>query len=297
VTLRALLSAVDFSEQSRHALRWAGLFATRFQSRLTVLSVVEPLLAEAARTRFGQDLKTETEPALRKFVAATWPGGTVWETKFKTAVGEPATVIAETATGDAAELIVMGTQGLGGLRKWLLGSTTERLLRRAQVPVLAVPLANGESDASGVDDQVEIQQILAAADFSESSEAAIKYAVQLATAFSATLTMAHAVEPLTVPPPWRPLVQESDETRVADACTRLKALAERVCGRQVCEGVVSIGRPGDVIASIAQERRAQPVVMGLTGEQGRFAPRPGTIAYRVLISATVPVLVVPGSDK
>ena len=33
-----------------------------------------------------------------------------------------------------ADLIVMGTQGLGGFRKWLLGSTTERLLRRTHVP-------------------------------------------------------------------------------------------------------------------------------------------------------------------
>ena len=73
---RSILSPVDFSEHSRHALRWAGAFAARFQSRLTVISVVDPLLAEAARIRLGLDLaKAETEPALREFVAATWSGG------------------------------------------------------------------------------------------------------------------------------------------------------------------------------------------------------------------------------
>jgi nucleotide-binding universal stress UspA family protein len=73
--LRSILTAVDFSEHSRHALRWAGAVAARFRSRLTVISVVDPLLAEAARIRLDQDLaKTETETALREFVAATWSG-------------------------------------------------------------------------------------------------------------------------------------------------------------------------------------------------------------------------------
>ena len=109
--LHAILSPVDFSEQSRHALRWAGGFAERFQARLTVLSVVDPLLAEAARIRLGQDLaKAETEPALREFVAATWPDGispTV-QTTFKTPIGDPAAVILETATSEAVDLIVDG---------------------------------------------------------------------------------------------------------------------------------------------------------------------------------------------
>ena len=74
---RSILNPVDFSEQSRHALRWAAAFAARFGSRLTVVSVVDPLLAEAARVRLGQDLaKEETEPALREFVASTWTSTT-----------------------------------------------------------------------------------------------------------------------------------------------------------------------------------------------------------------------------
>src|SRR4051812_46795845 len=168
---RAILSPVDFSEHSRDALRWAGAFAARFHSRLTVISVVDPLLAEAARIRLGQDLaKTETEPALREFVAATWsekahlPEPTV----VKTTVGEPATAILETARADGTDLIVMGTQGLGGFRKWLLGSTTERLLRRTDVPVLAVPSPSSDSEVGPRNRGFEISHILAATDFSES---------------------------------------------------------------------------------------------------------------------------------
>lgn len=140
---------------------------SRFQARLTVLSVVDPLLAEAARARLGQDLaKAETEPALREFVAATWPDEIApsVQTTFKTAMGDPAAVILETATSEAVDLIVMGTQGLGGFHKWLLGSITERLLRRTPVPVLAVPLRE-ESGVPPVNETLEVAQILAATDF------------------------------------------------------------------------------------------------------------------------------------
>ena len=70
--LQSILCPVDFSEHSRHALHWAGFFAARFQARLTMISAVDRLLAEAARIRLGQNLaKAETEPALREVLAAT----------------------------------------------------------------------------------------------------------------------------------------------------------------------------------------------------------------------------------
>jgi nucleotide-binding universal stress UspA family protein len=301
MNLRSIISPVDFSEQSRHALRWAGAFAAQFRSRLTVITVVNPLLAEAARIRLSQDLaKAETDPALREFVAAAWPNGTGPSTRvvFKTPIGDPAaSVILETAHSEAADLIVMGTHGLGGVRKWLLGSTTERVLRRTDVPVLIVPPPGDDSPIAHADEKLELSQVLAATDFSESSIVAIKTAVDLAAQFSARLVLAHVVEPPTVPPHWRSLLEKSDETPVADARTRLKALSDEYCGPQGCETVVSLGRPADVIGSIALNRPAQLIVMGLNSDQGRFAPRPGSIAYRVVSSATVPVLVVPASDK
>jgi nucleotide-binding universal stress UspA family protein len=70
-----------------------------------------------------------------------------------------------------------------------------------------------------------VSRILISTDFSQCSLVAAKYAAQLVGHFSAKLILAHVVEPLIVPAPWRSLVHESDETRVADARTRLKSLA------------------------------------------------------------------------
>jgi nucleotide-binding universal stress UspA family protein len=61
------------------------------------------------------------------------------------------------------------------------------------------------------------------------------------------------------------------------------------------EGVVRVGRPAETIASIAEECGAGLIVMGLAGHHGALAPAPGSIAYRVLGLARMPVLVVPAA--
>ena len=268
---RSIVSPVDFSEQSRHALRWAAALAARFGSRLTVVSVVDPLLAEAARVRLGLDLaKQEIEPALREFVAAIWTKATPATTQivFRTPIGDATDSILETAETESADLIVMGTQGLSGFRKWLLGSTTERLLRRTKVPVLAVPHA----DESVMRKQESVSHILAATDFSGSSVAAVKIR-PIGRAFSAKLTLSHVVAPVTVPPQWLPIVEESDEARIGSARAKLHALAEQMCGPQECDEVVALGRPADFIGSAAIDRQARLIVMGLGSEHGAFCDR------------------------
>jgi nucleotide-binding universal stress UspA family protein len=74
LTVRSILCPVDFSEQSRQALLWASVIAQLRGGALTVLTVVEPLLARAAGIRLGVDLaRAEAKPALREFVEATLP--------------------------------------------------------------------------------------------------------------------------------------------------------------------------------------------------------------------------------
>ncbi len=292
--LRSILSPVDFSEPSRQALRWARGLAERFHSRLTIVSVVDPLLAEAARMQLNQDLaQAQTAPALREFVATTWADApsAALHLEFRTPTGDAATEILHTAVAEGSDLIVVGTQGLGGWRKLLLGSTTARLLRRTQVPVLAVPRAN-EARVAPAEIAV-LSQLLTATDFSESSEAAAQVAVDFAHEFSAKLTLLHVVRRLMVPPHLQSIVEASDAERVSTARAKLNALAARICAAHPCEEVVVLGHPAERISSIADDRRAQMIVMGLASDQGPLSPRPGSIAYQVLCATAIPVLVVP----
>jgi universal stress protein A len=142
LTVHSVLCPVDFSEQSRQALLWASAITQDRGGRLTVLSVVEPLLVEAARIRLGVDLVgTDVEPALRAFVEATLPESVreAARVRMEVTAGAPSEAILHTAREMKAGLIVMGMHGLGGIRKLILGSTTEQVLRRAEWPVLAVP--------------------------------------------------------------------------------------------------------------------------------------------------------------
>jgi hypothetical protein len=75
------------------------------------------------------------------------------------------------------------------------------------------------------------------------------------------------------------------------------ALAGQICGSRGCDDIVVLGRAADLIGAIARDVGVQLIVMGLASDRGVFAPRPGSIAYRVLCSTSVPVLVVPTSDK
>lgn len=282
--MRTVLCPVDFSDQSRQALRWAAALATRHSCRLVVINAVDPLLSEAAKAKLGYDLVgMETEPALRELALASLPDEDARpETIVDVRVGDASTVILEAAAREDPELIVMGTHGLGGVRKWIIGSTTQRVLRRTRTPVFAVP-----PDAAPADPE----RILAATDFTDTSADAVRWATEFARERAVPMVLAHVVEPLAVPSQWRTYLDEADEARVADARHQLHRMTEEITGDVECEPVVVLGHPADGIATTADDRRAGLIVVGLTGGGGPH--RPGSIAYRVLCLARVPVVVVP----
>jgi nucleotide-binding universal stress UspA family protein len=250
---------------------------------LTVLSVVEPLLAEAAKNRFGHDVATsDTEQALQKLVAAARPqrGASALQTTLRVRVGNPADVIVETARTDAVDLIVMGTQGLRGLMKWVMGSTTERVLRHTPRPVLAVPWTVNEASVTRLADvPIDLGRILIATDFSEASLIAATFAVRLAQHFSVPLSFAHIIESPIVMSRWRELMEESGQERVTQARLALTHLAEQFADSRDYETIAVAGRPSDVIGSVAADRGATLIVMGLADDQGRLAPPEAIVEY------------------
>lgn len=292
-TVHSILCPVDFSEQSRQALLWAAAIAQSHGAALTALSVVEPLLAQAAEIRLGVDLARAEADPLGAFVEATLPEGARQTPRvgIEVAVGDPADAILQRARERRPGLIVMGTHGLGGLRKRLLGSTTEQVLRRTESPVLAVP--PGAVTAPAVSQPaVHLKKILVATDFRESATAAMEWAGGLASDLDVPLVLAHVVEPVAVPPRWRAQAADAEGDRVASGQRRLARFTAGLRATR-SEGVVSVGRPADAIVSLAVEHDAGLVVMGLANAEESAGRRPGSIAYRVLRLAHVAVVVVP----
>jgi universal stress protein A len=294
LTVRSILCPVDFSEQSRQALLWASAIAQSRGGELTVLSVVEPLLAQAAQIRLGVDLaRSDVEPALRKFVEATLPERVrqASHVRMEVTEGAPSEAILQAARRLQPGLIVMGTHGLGGFRKLLLGSTAEQVLRRTEWPVLTVPA--GAPGASAEEHPgVQLKKILLATDFRESAMAATQWAGDLASDMGVPLVLVHVVEPVIVSQRWQALVADFESDRVASGQRMLAKLAASFRDTH-SDCVVSVGRPADTIASLAVEHGAGLVVMGLANSADSERRTPGSIAYRVLRIAHVPLVVVP----
>ena len=138
---RSILCPVDFSGNSRAALRYAAMLARLSDARLFVLYVDDPLLVVAAAARQdARALVASREQDLRRFTANALRGATppLYPTLL-TMAGTPAREIARAAERHKCDLIVMGYRGIGRASRFFFGSTTEGVVRLSRVPVVAVP--------------------------------------------------------------------------------------------------------------------------------------------------------------
>lgn len=141
---RKILCPVDFSKGSEHAVRKAAELAKTLQAELELFHAYQlPVLAlpDAPVTvspGFVADLTDRAQRALDDLRSDLVAEGLNVTTKL--VQGNPAEEIVRHAKDTGAELIVLGTHGHSGFRRFLLGSTTERVVRTATVPVLTVHL-------------------------------------------------------------------------------------------------------------------------------------------------------------
>src|SRR5688572_13017374 len=102
-----IVCAVDFSEHSKVALHRAAAWARHFRARLIVVTVVEPLLVNAAAATYDTDLvRDEVLPELRDFVERTLlaGGAAIRPPESRVVVGEPAAEIVALARREHAQL-------------------------------------------------------------------------------------------------------------------------------------------------------------------------------------------------
>jgi nucleotide-binding universal stress UspA family protein len=140
-----ILLAIDGSSEAESAAQVAAELADKTASELHVVYVeVVPYFAKySAGTTMGFDrqlyekIEQEAQQTLRKL---TWRvkvgGGAVAEDHLR--MGAPGEEIVELAEAIGAGLIVMGTRGRGGMRRALMGSVSDSVVRFAHCPVLVV---------------------------------------------------------------------------------------------------------------------------------------------------------------
>ena len=285
---RTILAATDFSEPSLTALAFAARLARHCGAALHVLHAEHPLLGAAAE-QSGIDLAGETRDELRRIIAAAPPAAEC-SPQLHVAAGAAVDVVAAMAHAQHADLIVVGSHGMSGAEKLVFGSTTEGLLRRSDVSVLVVPPEWTPPRPSGVD-LAGTGPVIAGVDMTEPSIAGARAACGLARLLGTAVEFVHVVPELTVPARWHRHAAQALEDRVVEARKELEAIVRRLACASPADWVVETGSVADRLASTAGRAADRAPLLVL----GRKAPRsgggaPGTIAYRVLALAKVPVL-------
>lgn len=150
--IRRVIAAVDATAASAVALRTAVSLATRFDATLTMLHALERFPAHsvfsgAEAVRLVQQLPAHQRQVSKRLQLAAQRLG-AHDVVPHVITGDAAMGIATAGEEADADLIVMGVAPRTWADRTFFGSTLSRVLRRARIPVLVVPVARGQDDWS-----------------------------------------------------------------------------------------------------------------------------------------------------
>ncbi len=296
----SILVPIDYSLGARHALAVAAGLRKRAGARITCLHAFEPVDALPFAPIINIDYthgawRDEGKKRLTEFVREALPS--IGEFDVSVERGRPGDVIRAEADRLEADLVVMGTHGRTGLRRVLLGSVAEEVLRRAACPVLTV----GEDDDGAKTDEPRetIRSILVPIDFSDHSSAGVHLAAAVAATFDAEVHILHVID-LRAREAHEPLIEDTqssmDEIYAAamkdarDAILRERASLEKVGPGPAIQDHVILGNPNEEIPRQAQQLKVDLIVIGSQGRTSLGDRLLGSTAERVVRLAECPVL-------
>ena len=283
-----ILCPVDFSPGSQNAMKVAARMAGTSAELVIAHAWYLPPLAFAGELPLPpstiQDMIDDEHRGLEEATReATKLGATrVSSTFLSGAAGDR--IVATLRDDPAFDLVVMGTHGRTGLKRILLGSVAEYVVRHAPCSVLATR-EHGEPG--------RYKNILVPVDFSPSSRHAIDLAAQVVEAGGAGITLLHVIElPVTYSgePHMAAFLTDLDKRATYMLEDWASALKSKVSVPVATRA--RIGRPGgQTLALLDEDPTFDLVVMGSHGRTGLSRVFLGSVAEKVVRHAQCPVLV------
>ncbi len=142
-SFKRIVVPIDFSAYSKQAVNYAVEIASKFDATLEFIHVIEEQIhpayyvtGESSIFELIPDLRERSIDAMKEFVEEAIPKGLAHT--FHVREGRAYQAIVKFAEEQNADLIVIATHGLSGLDYLLLGSTTEKVVRKSKTPVLAI---------------------------------------------------------------------------------------------------------------------------------------------------------------
>ena len=294
--IKRILCPVDFSDFSRRAFDQAVAVARIHGSEITLLHVSPVAMPTPPYEKGPSKLPEGARNNLLRCLADLAKTVGSRTVTVHCGVGEGLDVDAEifrVADEMRADLIVIGTHGRSGFQHLVLGSVTEKVLRKASCPVLTVPSHAPDAVPPG---PVLYRRILCGIDFSACSLAAFAYAKSLATGTGAhidavsVLHIVPLIDTSSAAALYYPGLTNEIQERLANRLESL-ALEARTTGADV-EAITGEGSPYQEIIRLATERHADLIVLGASGHGAVDRLLFGSTINHVVRQAACPVLTV-----
>lgn len=289
--IERILCPTDFSDFSERAYEYAISLARHYEAELYLLHVVRPVIVGYPEysvpdsiNEFYGELRDYAEEQLREFAKVHAEGGV--QAKVTVQEGVVTESILEFARENSIDMIVMGTHGRKGFQRLTVGSVTERVLRKADCPVLVVrrPAHDFVAPGGGAE-PVRLGKILLCTDFSECSERALQYALSLAMEYKSDLSLVHVLEHIS-----------SGQDREVEIVRTRQLLEDSIPqeARSCCtiKPIVRVGKPYEEIVKLAEQDQTDLVVVGVRGRNALDLAVFGSTTHRVIQLGPCPVLVI-----
>jgi nucleotide-binding universal stress UspA family protein len=312
--MKTILVPLDGSALAEQVLPYVRTLAPLLGASVRLLNVIvddqrEGLMAEGIAASYGviDPLATQREREHRSLTTLTHHAegyldsqaallrgqGISVETDVR--CGPAADVIVEAAEGLHISMIAMATHGYSGLRRWALGSVTDRVVHATSTPVFVV---RGAKPAPP--EPIALKRIMVPMDGSPLAAQALPLAAGLAERAHAELLLMQAVEATveaypSIAPIGRPELMPNEVLRMLQlrAGQQLdeQAAALRDRGIPVRMHVVS-GHPAEAIIDEASQQSVDLMVIATHGYSGLKRWALGSVTDKVLHAATTPLLLV-----
>lgn len=282
-----IICGIDLGADTESIVSFAGYFALKTSSRLTLFYVIDYLLTPPAYlSKYIDQEKKKDEAKIAKWSALLSSRGI--NSDFSIALGRLHESFLREINEAAADLLVIGYKS-----HLIRPSSSERLIKSIPAPMLVV---KGKGAEGATLDTISIKKILCPVDFSENSRKAALAAKRYADLFSAELSLVHIIPSHLLRgkfAEWKNMDEnrcgEFEEGMHREATSKLHALnAELGIGDiEVCHG-----KPSERICKIADENRCDMIVIGARGLSYIRSILIGSTTEEVLRSSGCPVMVI-----
>lgn len=276
--MRRFLAATDFSARSAPALRRAAQLSAALGAELVLVHVLDEDMPRGL-----MDSHAENAEALLREEAGQIGA------KWRIETGDVFAGVLAAAEAEEAALIILGAPRRGGLRTLFAGTTAERIIRNARVPVL---MAMGDTALS-------YKKIMLASDFSDGATRAAEALQDLGLAEAGGLAVLNVFETpallaLTQSQTTKSEIERYILEQRAEASGHLEAFLG-TSGLGQAEKLLKLAQASAarVICATAKETGADLIVMGTRGQSGLKRFILGSVTEEVLRLTDIDVLAVP----